>query len=168
MIALLTCEVSEERPSGKNGPGEKQAVQVWYESCVVRETDVSLRKTSLKPYIPAPLTMDISPSQGTGVFIVGAKRTPIGAMGGQLAGLSAAELGGIAIAAALKESKFPSDAVQACCMGHVLSAGAGQAPARQAATHGGLGKHAITSSVNKVCAAGMAALIHGCMEVCSA
>lgn len=109
-----------------------------------------------------------SPPPGTGVFVVGAKRTPIGAMGGRLAACSAAELGGAAIAAALDESRVPADAVQACCMGHVLSAGAGQAPARQAATAGGLGQHVITSSVNKVCAAGMAALIHGCMEVCSA
>lgn len=112
--------------------------------------------------------MALSPPPGTGVFIVGAKRTPMGALGGRLAGHPAAVLGGVAIAAAVRESRIPADAVTACCMGHVLSAGAGQAPARQAATRGGLAPHAVTSSVNKVCAAGMAALVHGCMEVCSA
>jgi acetyl-CoA C-acetyltransferase len=102
---------------------------------------------------------------GTGVMIVGAQRTPIGALGGQLSSLSASDLGGAAIASALAQSRLPASAVDACHMGHVLSAGTGQAPARQAATAGGLGENVVTSSLNKVCAAGMAALILGCMEV---
>lgn len=110
--------------------------------------------------------MEGSLSKGTGVFILGAKRTAIGSLGGQLSRTSLADLGGAAIAGAFLESGLPDEAVEACHMGHVLSAGVGQAPARQAANVAALKNNVVTTSVNKVCAAGMAALIIGCMEVC--
>ena len=93
------------------------------------------------------------------VVIVGAARTPQGKLMGQLAPLTAVELGGAAIAGALDRAGVQPDAVEAVIMGHVLQAGAGQNPARQAAVAGGipLGAHAAT--VNKVCLSGLTAII---------
>lgn len=93
------------------------------------------------------------------VVIVGAARTPQGRLMGQLAALSAVELGGAAIAAALDRAGISADAIDAVVMGHVIQAGAGQNPARQAAVAGGipLGAHAVT--VNKVCLSGLSAII---------
>lgn len=72
------------------------------------------------------------------VVIVGAARTPQGRLMGQLAPLSAVELGGAAIAGAVEKAKIRPDAVEAVIMGHVLQAGAGQNSARQAAVAGGI------------------------------
>ncbi|MEC3853963.1 acetyl-CoA C-acetyltransferase [Paenarthrobacter ureafaciens] len=93
------------------------------------------------------------------VVIVGAARTPQGRLMGQLAPLSAIELGGAAIAAAVERASVNPEVVDAVIMGHVLQAGAGQNPARQAAVAGGipLSAHAVT--VNKVCLSGLSAII---------
>jgi acetyl-CoA C-acetyltransferase len=98
-------------------------------------------------------------NQSTDVVIVGAARTPQGRLMGQLALLTAVELGGAAIAAAVDRAGISPDAVNAVIMGHVLQAGAGQNPARQAAVAGGipLSAHAVT--VNKVCLSGLSAII---------
>lgn len=95
----------------------------------------------------------------TDVVIVGAARTPQGRLMGKLAPLTAVELGGAAIAAAVDRAGIRPDAVNAVIMGHVLQAGAGQNPARQAAVAGGipLSAHAVT--VNKVCLSGLSAII---------
>lgn len=95
----------------------------------------------------------------TDIVIVGAARTPQGRLMGQLAPLTAMELGGAAIAAAVDRAGISPAAVGAVIMGHVLQAGAGQNPARQAAVAGGipLGAHAVT--VNKVCLSGLSAII---------
>lgn len=95
----------------------------------------------------------------TDVVIVGAARTPQGRLMGQLAGLSAVELGGAAIAAAVERAGLNPGMVDAVIMGQVLQAGAGQNPARQAAVAGGvpLTAHAVT--VNKVCLSGLSAII---------
>lgn len=95
----------------------------------------------------------------TDVVIVGAARTPQGRLMGQLAPLSAVELGGAAIAAALDRAKIRPDAVDAVIMGHVLQAGAGQNPARQAAAGGGIPLSAHATTVNKVCLSGLSAII---------
>jgi acetyl-CoA C-acetyltransferase len=97
--------------------------------------------------------------QHTDIVIVGAARTPQGKLMGQLAPLTAVELGGSAIAAAVDRAGIDPAAVGAVIMGHVLQAGAGQNPARQAAVAGGipLGAHAVT--VNKVCLSGLSAII---------
>ena len=98
-------------------------------------------------------------NQSADVVIVGAARTPQGKLMGQLAPLTAVELGGAAIAAAVDRAGISPDAVNAVIMGHVLQAGAGQNPARQAAVAGGipLSAHAVT--VNKVCLSGLSAII---------
>lgn len=95
----------------------------------------------------------------TDIVIVGAARTPHGRLMGQLAPLTAVELGGAAIEAAVDRAGISPGAIDAVIMGHVLQAGAGQNPARQAAVAGGipLGAHAVT--VNKVCLSGLSAII---------
>ncbi|MBT2532995.1 acetyl-CoA C-acetyltransferase [Arthrobacter sp. ISL-48] len=95
----------------------------------------------------------------TDVVIVGAARTPQGRLMGQLAPLTAVELGGAAIAAALDRANINADAVDAVIMGHVLQAGAGQNPARQAAIAGGIPLSAHAHTVNKVCLSGLSAII---------
>lgn len=93
------------------------------------------------------------------VVIVEAKRTPIGAFGGSLASFTAPELGSTAILELLKSSGISADQVQEVVMGNVLTAGIGQAPARQAALKAGLSQKTPSTTVNKVCASGMKAIM---------
>lgn len=93
------------------------------------------------------------------IVIVAAARTPQGRLSGQLAALTAPELGAAAIAGALSRSAVPPEAVDAVILGHVLSAGVGQNPARQAALGAGLSWRVHASSVNKVCLSGLTAII---------
>mmetsp|Transcript_50459 Transcript_50459/g.108779 ORF Transcript_50459/g.108779 Transcript_50459/m.108779 type:complete len:418 (+) Transcript_50459:177-1430(+) len=109
------------------------------------------------------LTAQITSSQGLPsaqpeVFILSGKRTPIGAIGGSLVDVVAPELGSAAIKAALEAANVPAKDVQECIMGNVLSAGMGQAPARQAAMGAGLPTSVCCTTVNKVCASGMKAV----------
>ena len=92
------------------------------------------------------------------VVIVSAVRTPIGRFQGALSGIPAPELGGIAIKGALERIGLDPANVQEVFMGSVLQANLGQAPARQAALHGGLSKEVPCTTVNKVCASGMKAI----------
>ncbi len=87
--------------------------------------------------------------------IVGACRTPIGSFGGSLSSFTAPELGAAAITGVLKQTNCKPDDVQEVIMGCVLTAGIGQAPARQAALKAGLSKRPPCTTVNKVCASGM-------------
>ncbi|MEP2447122.1 MAG: acetyl-CoA C-acyltransferase [Balneola sp.] len=93
------------------------------------------------------------------VVIVEAKRTPIGSFGGSLASFTAPELGSTAILELLKSSGISADQVQEVVMGNVLTAGIGQAPARQAALKAGLSQKTPSTTVNKVCASGMKAIM---------
>ncbi|MGC0143586.1 acetyl-CoA C-acyltransferase [Pseudactinotalea sp. Z1732] len=93
------------------------------------------------------------------IVIVAAARTPQGRMNGALSTLPATELGGHAIKAALERGRVPAEAVDAVFMGQVLQAGAGQAPARQAAIAAGVGWRAHATTVNKVCLSGLSAII---------
>jgi acetyl-CoA C-acetyltransferase len=93
------------------------------------------------------------------VVIVAAARTPQGRILGQLASLSAVELGSLAIKGALERSGVAASEVQAVIMGHVLQAGAGQNPARQASIAAGIGWNVPTVTINKVCLSGLAAII---------
>ncbi|MDN8547704.1 acetyl-CoA C-acetyltransferase [Microbacterium sp. NM3R9] len=95
------------------------------------------------------------------IVIVAAARTPQGRLLGALSSVSAPELGGTAIAAALDRSGVPAGSVDAVIMGQVLPAGNGQNPARQAALAGGIGWDVPASSVNKVCLSGLTAIIDG-------
>ncbi len=94
----------------------------------------------------------------TTTVIVGGARTPIGRLLGGLKDLSGAELGGIAIAGALERAKVAADQVDYVVMGQVLTAGAGQIPARQAAVAAGIPMDVPALTVNKVCLSGMNAI----------
>src|SRR5471030_2169331 len=93
-----------------------------------------------------------------GSVIVSSARTPIGKLSGGFTSLSATDLGGRAIAAALARAGIPADAIDAVIMGQVLQAGAGQITARQAAVAGGLPMTIPALTVNKVCLSGVNAI----------
>ncbi len=95
----------------------------------------------------------------TPICILGAARTPIGGLLGELAPLTAVALGACAITAALGRANLPGDGVGGVVMGNVLSAGLGQAPARQAAIAAGVPTSAPAVTINKMCGSGMQALI---------
>src|SRR3954447_23433193 len=94
----------------------------------------------------------------SGSVIVGTARTPIGKLSGALAGFSATELGGFAIAAALERAGVPADQVDYVIMGQVLQAGAGQITARQAAANAGVPMSVPANTINKVCLSGINAI----------
>src|SRR5450755_2993515 len=89
--------------------------------------------------------------------ILSAARTPIGRLGGGLASVDATELGGTAIRAALERADVSPDQVQHVVMGHVIQAGQGQIPSRQAQIKGGIPKEVSSETINKVCASGVRA-----------
>jgi acetyl-CoA C-acetyltransferase len=108
------------------------------------------------------------------VFIVSAARTPIGAFLGSLASVRAPDLCATAIKGALARVKLaqssggaglPPDAVQEVFMGNVLSAGIGQAPARQAAIYAGIPKSVPATTVSKVCGSGLQAVVFGAKTI---
>ena len=90
--------------------------------------------------------------------IVSAVRTPFGKLGGGLKHHSATELGAIAIRAGLERSGIEGNEVEYVIMGQVLQAGAGQAPARQAAVGAGLPIEVPADTINKVCASSLRAV----------
>jgi acetyl-CoA C-acetyltransferase len=90
--------------------------------------------------------------------IVGGARTPIGRLLGSLSGFSGAQLGGLAIKAALERAGVPGDRVEYVIMGQVLQAGEGQIPARQAAVAAGIPMTVPALSINKVCLSGLDAI----------
>ena len=91
------------------------------------------------------------------IVIVSAARTPMGSFQGDFASLSAHDLGGVAIAAAVARAGIAPDAVTEVLFGNCLMAGQGQAPARQAAFKGGLPKSAGAVTLSKMCGSGMRA-----------
>ena len=99
------------------------------------------------------------------VYIIAAVRTPIGAFMGGLSTISATELGSIAIKGAIEKSNLPVNLIDEVFMGNVLQAGLGQAPARQAALGAGLGQNVSCTTVNKVCASGMKAIMLGAQTI---
>jgi acetyl-CoA C-acetyltransferase len=99
------------------------------------------------------------------VFIVSAVRTPLGSFGGALASLSATKLGAAAIKGALDKINLAPSEVQEVIMGCVMQANLGQAPARQAAKFAGLPDHVACTTVNKVCASGMKAVMQAAQAI---
>lgn len=89
-----------------------------------------------------------------GVYVVAAKRTPIGKLGGVFSGIPAASLGASAIKSALEAVQIEGDLVSDVIMGQVLTGGAGQNPARQAALEAGIPVRVPAMTVNQVCGAG--------------
>jgi acetyl-CoA C-acetyltransferase len=100
-----------------------------------------------------------------GVFIIGAARTPIGSFLGTLKSLTAAELGGIAIQEAVKRSGLRGEEIEEVILGNVVSAGIGQAPAKQAAMKAGLPAATSCFTVNKVCGSALKAVALGAQAI---
>lgn len=98
-------------------------------------------------------------------YIVGAARTPIGSFQGSLSILSAPELGAIALKEALSRSGVLPQDVQECIVGNVLSAGLGQAPARQTALYAGLPPSAECLTINKMCGSGLKSVMLGAQAI---
>lgn len=99
------------------------------------------------------------------VYIISAVRTPLGSFGGKLSGLTAVELGSIAIKGAIKKAGIDPKEVEEVMMGNVISANLGQAPARQAAIGAGIGYHVPCTTINKVCASGMKAVMFAAQSI---
>src|SRR5271155_5747508 len=99
------------------------------------------------------------------VVILSARRTPVGAFQGAFAALTAPQLGAVAIKAALADSGVAASEVSEVIMGCVLSAGIGQAPARQAALGAGLPPGVPTTTVNKMCGSAMRAVMMGADQI---
>src|ERR1700754_315550 len=99
------------------------------------------------------------------VYIVSAVRTPIGSFGGSLKDVPATKLGAPAIKAAIEKAGIKPEQVNEVLMGCVMQANLGQAPARQAAKYAGLPDNVICTTVNKVCASGMKAIMQGAQSI---
>ncbi len=99
------------------------------------------------------------------VVILGAARTPIGKFMGALASVPAPELGAVAIRGAIRRSGIDANCVDLVLVGNVISAGLGQAPARQAALKAGLPASASVMTINKVCASGLEAVHLGAQSI---
>jgi acetyl-CoA C-acetyltransferase len=93
------------------------------------------------------------------IVITSAKRTPVGSFNGTLSSLSAALLGSIAIKSVIDDTKIDLNLVDEVIMGNVLTAGQGQAPARQAAIYAGLPDKTETLTINKMCGSGLKAVM---------
>ncbi len=99
------------------------------------------------------------------VYIVSAVRTPIGSFMGGLSGFTATELGAFAIKGALEKAGLSASEVQEVFMGNVVSAGLGQAPARQASHYAGIGHNVPCTTINKVCASGTKAIMFAAQSI---
>jgi acetyl-CoA C-acetyltransferase len=99
------------------------------------------------------------------VVILSARRTPVGAFQGAFATVTAPQLGAVAIKAALADSGLAASQVDEVILGNVLSAGIGQAPARQAALGAGLPTSVPSTTLNKMCGSGMRAVMLGADQI---
>ncbi len=99
------------------------------------------------------------------VYIISAVRTPIGSFGGSLKNFSATQLGAIAIKGALEKAVVQPHMVNDVLMGSVIQANLGQAPARQAAKYAGLPDHVSCTTINKVCASSLKAIMLGAQSI---
>src|SRR5215211_6077008 len=91
--------------------------------------------------------------------IISAVRTPTGKFLGSLRAFTAPELGALVVREAVRRAGIDPATVEECIMGNVVSAGVGQAPARQAALRGGLADHVAALTINKVCGSGLKAVM---------
>jgi len=117
---------------------------------------LSFRAILIHPNIPANMRE---------VCIVSLARTPIGSFGGSLGSLAAHQLGAHVVRAAVARAGIAADAIQEVFLGNVLTAGQGQAPAKQASLGGGIPNTVPCTTVNKVCASGMKALMFGAQSI---
>lgn len=98
-------------------------------------------------------------------YILSAVRTPIGSFGGVLSNVSAPDLGAVAIAEAIKKAHISTNEIDEIFFGNVCQANIGQAPARQASIKAGLSVQTNATTINKVCASGMKAIIFGSQSI---
>jgi acetyl-CoA C-acetyltransferase len=99
------------------------------------------------------------------VVVIAAKRTPTGAFQGALSKMKAPEFGALAIKGALDAAELIGNDVNDVYMGCVLSAGIGQAPARQASIYAGIPEKVLCTTINKVCGSGLKAIMLGCDQI---
>jgi acetyl-CoA C-acetyltransferase len=99
------------------------------------------------------------------IVVVAAKRTALGNLMGALSGLSAPEMAGFVIADIIRESGIEPSVVDEVVMGNVLSAGQGQAPARQATILAGLPNHVAATTINKMCGSGLKSIMMACDQM---
>lgn len=99
------------------------------------------------------------------VYIVSAVRTPIGSFGGSLSSIPATKLGAEAVKSAVLKTGIPFDQIDELFMGQVVQANVGQAPARQVALYSGLSNTTPCTTVNKVCASGLKAVMFGAQSI---
>lgn len=111
------------------------------------------------------LSLEINSRYMSEVYIISAKRTPMGSFGGVLSGFSATQLGSFAIQGALAAAGVSPESVDEVFMGNVCSAHLGQAPARQAALGAGIPYQVPCTTVNKVCASGMKAIMFAAQSI---
>lgn len=113
----------------------------------------------------APYNKISKPIMNKKVVIVSAARTPIGSFMGGLSTVSAPKLGAAAIKGALSKINLDANLIDEVIMGNVIQAGVGQAPARQAALFAGIPNTVVCTTVNKVCASGMKAVMQGAQAI---
>lgn len=99
------------------------------------------------------------------VYLVAAKRTPIGAFTGALSSVNAPKLAAVAVQAVLEQAKVPADSIDELILGNVISAGLGMGPGRQAALYAGLPETTPAYSLNMVCGSGMKAIMDACAHI---
>lgn len=99
------------------------------------------------------------------VYIIAAKRTPIGGFLGNLSNISATDLGAIAVKEVYKSAGIASNVINSVYLGNVLSANLGQSPAKQASINAGISYKTDCTTINKVCASGMKATIIGAQQI---
>jgi acetyl-CoA C-acetyltransferase len=107
----------------------------------------------------------LSEMSASTVYVVSAARTPIGAYLGSLSSLPAPKLGAVALSGALERARVAPELVEQVFLGNVLSAGIGQAPARQAAIFAGLPQSVPATTVSKVCGSGLEAVVLGARTI---
>jgi acetyl-CoA C-acetyltransferase len=108
-----------------------------------------------------------SPQMSTDVVIVSAARTPVGSFNGALASQTAAQLGTVALKAAIERAKLSPGDIDEVILGQVLTAAQGQNPARQAAVHAGIPNTATAWGLNQVCGSGLRAVALGMQQIAS-
>ena len=101
------------------------------------------------------------------VVIVSAVRTPMGSFGGSLSAFSATQLGGFAIKGAINKVNLDPSLINEVFFGNVLQANLGQAPARQCSIYAGIKNDVPATTINKVCASGMKAIMLGAQRCSS-
>jgi acetyl-CoA C-acetyltransferase len=126
---------------------------------------VARRLNRIVSHFPPTIRQMSSQVNPNEVWIVGASRTPVGSLNGALKSLTATQLGSIAIKHAVEASKVPASAVEEIFLGHVIQAGTGQSPARQASLGAGLPESADATTINKVCASGLKSIIFAAQQI---